>query len=158
MPSNAPPSSLPALHLSIGFGFFTASGKEEEEGKKRKKVVRNSLNKSYPFPPPPPSFLLCKSKAGSCQELTAVPPAPTSPFLTAWVLGNFGGIRGGFRGNQTLTAQPEGRRGEAGRGERERLAAVAPAGACWLLPVGLVVGKQGTEHVGKADNLQSVCD
>lgn len=127
MPSNAPPSSLPALHLSVGFSYFTASGKEEEE---EKKMVRNLLNKSYPFPPPPPSFLLCKSKAGSCQELTTVPPAPTSPFLMAPVLGNFGGIRSGFRGNQTLTAQPEGRRGEAGRGERERFAAVAPAGAC----------------------------
>lgn len=35
-PSNAPPSSLPALHLSVGFSYFTAPGKEEEGGKKRR--------------------------------------------------------------------------------------------------------------------------
>lgn len=86
-----------------------------------------------------------------------MPPAPPRHSLRPPVLGNFGGRRGGFRGNQALTAQPEGRRG-TGRGERRCFAAVAPAGACWLLPVGLVVWKQGTEHVGKADNLQSVCD
>lgn len=61
-----------------------------------------------------------------------MPPAPTSPFLTAPALGNFGGIRGGFRGKSSSDSAAGGTRGEAAASRLSLLQALA---ACspWVL-------------------------
>lgn len=135
------PSTSPFRRLQL----FHSLWKRRRERKKKlnkknqKNPVRNLLNKSYPFPPPTSLLSFVQIKGW---ELPGADNGAPSPHLGARELW------GDSEANQALTAQPEGRGGSA----------AAPAGARCLLPVGLVVWKQGTEHVGKADNLRSVCD
>lgn len=135
MPSNAPPSSLPALHLSVGFSYFTASGKEEEE----KKMVRNLLNKSYPLPPPVSLLSFVQIKGWELPGAANGAPSPPLPLLAAPRPRELWGKTRRFQ-RQSSSDSPAG--GTEGNGERRapvlcccrscRRLLAAPRGSCSL--------------------------
>lgn len=147
------------LHLSQHFTFQALSvhsllkekkGKKKREREKDTKTensLRKSLNKSFLFPSPPfllSFFSFCtKIKGSKLPGADKGGPPSFSCSLQPPILWNLAGICYGFRGNQTLTGQPEGQTGGAGkkgrsvRGGSQHLAAVTPMDAHEKLPLGL---------------------